>query len=213
MLHEEELPIERIRQSRFFHFGGVTLTDEPIRSATLKAAATAKEAGAVVSFDCNYRPSLWNSEEEAVLYLKKALPLSDIVKVSEEELVLLTGMKGLPDGANIILATGCRAVLVSMGEDGSSVFTNTLSVHRPAYKVKALDTTGAGDAFLGAVLFRLQQTDFKDLEDLDEAAWEEMLSFGNAAGGLTTLKRGGIPALPALCDIQKLMRAEGAFKS
>lgn len=206
LLDKEELPLDFIFEAERFHFAGVSLTDEPSRSTTLYAAKAVKDRGTFVSFDCNYRASLWDSEEEAKQVLFDALPLADLVKVSEEELVLLTGESDLKQGADIILNRGPKAVLVSQGDMGSNVFTAALRVFRPAFKVEARDTTGAGDAFLGAVLHAFYRLN-KSLRDVSEEDWGRLLTFGNAAGGLTATKRGGIPALPEKADILALIKS------
>ena len=104
----------------------------------------------------------------------------------------------------MILSHRCGAVLVSMGEEGSRVFTRAFPAYVPAYQVKAVDTTGACDAFLGAVLFGLCQLDCPRLDAVILNAWQGLLTFGNAAGGLAKRKRGGIPALPERWQIQEL---------
>ena len=207
MLEKDEVPLPFILEARRFHFAGVSLTDEPSRGATLYAAEQVKKQGTLISFDCNYRDSLWESEEEAKQVLYGALPLADLVKVSEEELTLLTGDTDLKKGAEKILALGPTAVLVSQGEFGSNVYTVSLHEYRPAYKVDAVDTTGSGDAFLGAILSELYSLD-KPLSDITAKEWGRLLCFGNAAGGLTATKRGGIPALPERKDIEALMNGE-----
>ncbi len=205
MLTEDELPLDQIRNCRFFHIGGVTLTDEPVRSTTLAGARIAREAGAFISFDCNYRGSLWDGgEKEAREILPRALPLANLVKASEEELELLTGIQDQEQAARSILDLGCDAVLVSLGEKGSKVFTREIQTYVPAYQVEAIDATGAGDAFLGAVMWQLSQLGRPKLSDLTLADWQQLLAFGKAAGALTTTQRGAIPALPGISDIRKL---------
>lgn len=203
-LEKDELPLPFILKARRFHFAGVSLTDEPSRGATLYAAEKVKQKDIFISFDCNYRDSLWESETKARQVLYGALPLADLVKVSEEELTLLTGETDLGRGASQILALGPKAVLVSQGEAGSNVFTDSLHEFRPAYRVNVVDTTGSGDAFLGAILHELYVLN-KPLKDITAQEWGDLLAFGNAAGGLTATKRGGIPALPKRGEIEALL--------
>ena len=207
LLTEAELPLGAIAAAPQFHFAGVSLTDEPSRSATFAAARHARESGCFISFDCNHRASLWDSEQEAKEVLPQALPLADIVKVSDEELALLTGQTDIHAGAQAILGQGPSALLVSQGELGSSVFTHAFSVSRPACSVTVVDTTGCGDAFLGSILHELHRTG-KPLAAVTEGEWEYLLDFGNAAGGLTATKRGGIPALPERRDIEALLATQ-----
>ncbi len=204
MLRPDELPLDLIGGCRMYHFAGVTLTDEPVRSANIAAVKHAREHGAFVSFDCNYRPTLWESEEEARAILPRALPYSDIVKVSEEELLLLTGIQEEETAARSILDKGCGAVLVSMGEKGAQVFTRSVHAFVPAFRVNAIDATGAGDAFLGSILWRLNQMGRPALDTITREDWHAVIAFGNAAGGLTCTRRGGIPALPTMAEIEGL---------
>lgn len=208
MLEKGELPLSFIKSARRFHFAGVSLTDEPAREATLYAARQMKESGVFISFDCNYRESLWESEEEARQVLQDALPLCDLVKVSQEELTLLSSEEDLKKGAEYILSKGPKAVLVSQGEVGSNVYTENLHIFKPAFLVDAVDTTGSGDAFLGAILFELHALD-KPLLQVTTLEWERLLDFGNAAGGLTATRRGGIPALPLREEIMSLTSLRG----
>lgn len=207
MLRPDELPLDMIAGSRMFHFAGVTLTDEPVRSANFAAARHAQANGAFISFDCNYRATLWESEEKAREIIPLALPCAHLVKVSEEELLLITGIEDPKKAAHSILDKGCGALLLSMGDQGSQVFTPTAHALVPSFKVEAIDATGAGDAFLGAVLWRLHQMGLPRVDSISRGDWQQLLSFGNAAGALTCTRRGGIPALPTMAEIKALQGA------
>lgn len=204
MLRSDELPLDMIAGSNMFHFAGVTLTDEPVRSANFAAAKHARASGAFISFDCNYRPTLWESEAKAKEIIPLALPYANLVKVSEEELLLITGIEDPGKAAHSILDKGCGALLLSMGDKGSQVFTPTAHTFVPAFRVDAIDATGAGDAFLGAVLWRLHQMGLPEVEKISKQDWRELLSFGNAAGAFTCTRYGGIPALPTMEEIKGL---------
>lgn len=209
LLMEEDIPLQSIASAPCFHFAGVSLTDEPSRSATFSAARYARSSGCFISFDCNHRASLWDLGREAGEVLSLALPLADIVKVSDEELHLLTRETDISAGAKAILGKGPAAVLVSQGELGSQVFTRELTVSRPAFQVEVMDTTGSGDAFLGAILYELRRLG-KALTSLTAEEWGHLLAFGNAAGGLTATRRGGIPALPDREAIGKLLTSHAS---
>lgn len=196
MLRRQDVPQALLRDCRIFHFGGVSLTDEPCRRATLWSAQQARQAGALVSYDPNYRPLLWQDTSSAAAQLRSALRLADLVKVSEEELVLLSGTSDLEVGAARLRGLGPAVVVVTQGAGGAFVQTAATSVHRPAYPVAAVDTTGAGDAFWGALLFRVRGLDTDSLRALSAAVWGDILAFANAAGSLTTTKPGAIPAMP-----------------
>lgn len=205
LLEEKDLPLELISETPNFHFAGVSLTDEPARAATFKAARLASAAGAFISFDCNYRASLWDSEREARQVLLSALPLAHIVKLSEEELELLCPEGGEEEKVQAVLGLGVQALLVSRGEKGSGVYTRALRASRPAFKVAAVDTTGCGDAFLGALLYGLHSLG-RPLDTLHAGDWQSLLDLGNAAGALTATGRGGIPALPGREAVEGLLK-------
>jgi fructokinase len=207
-----EVDQEQLRQCRIFHFGSVSLTDNPTRETTLWAAETAKKAGAVVSFDPNYRPLLWRDEAAAEKQILSALRLADIVKISDEELQLSTGYSDPENGAKAVLDTGASAVVISLGAGGSYVRTRKAQVHADAFPVHAVDTTGAGDAFWGTVLYALKERSIQEIRELDAESWMRILRFANAAGALTATASGAIPAMPALDKILRLTETPPAVK-
>lgn len=199
MLTASEIRRDLIDRCKIFHFGSVSLTGEPCRSACLSAAAYAKRQGKRISFDPNYRLLLWDSEAEAREQITRGIALADILKVSEEEMLLITGTADLEKGSAMLLEMGPSLVLVTMGEKGAFFRNRTHAQLISTYPVKAVDTTGAGDAFVGAMLWCL-----KDLpvEEISHSDLSRMLDFANAAGSLTTTKGGAIPALPSMEEIR-----------
>ena len=202
MLREEEAPAELVERCRIFHFGSVSLTGEPCRSATLSAARRARDAGALVSFDPNYRPFLWESEEEARQAILEALPLAGLLKVSGEEMTLLTGETGPERGAALLCSMGPEAVFVTLGEQGAYFQVPAGTGRLPAYAVSAVDTTGAGDAFLGTLLAQIPGRGREALSRLTLDQWREAVRTACAAGGLTASARGAIPAMPGPAQIR-----------
>lgn len=198
MLTASEIRRNLIDRSKIFHFGSVSLTGEPCRSACLEAAAYAKQQGKRISFDPNYRPLLWDSEAEAREQIMRGIALADILKVSKEEMLLITRTDDLEKGSAMLLEMGPSLVLVTMGEKGAFYRNRIHAQLIPTYPVKAVDTTGAGDAFVGAMLWCL-----KDLpvEEISHSDLSQMVDFANAAGSLTTTKGGAIPALPSMEEI------------
>lgn len=206
MLREEEVQTDLLKSTRFLHFGSVSLTDEPSRSATVRSVKTAKDYGAIISYDPNYRAPLWKSEQEAKEQMYAALSLADIVKVSEEELALLTGEHDLCRGARKIQELGVRLVLVTLGPNGAFYLLKDLHGILPAYNVKTVDTNGAGDTFLGAILFRLKEKSLQEIENISEAELNDIILFANAAGSLATTKSGAIPAMPTLDEVERCLK-------
>lgn len=206
LLKPEEVPTEIVDRCRVLHFGSVSLTDEPSRAATFFAVRRAKEQGRLISYDPNYRPLLWKSAQEAKRVLLDGLCFADIVKVSEEELVFLTGHTDLAEGAKALAAGGASLVLVSMGSKGAYYSKQGAARLLPAYDVRTVDTTGAGDAFMGAVLYCLCGLDRTAIRTMDAAQMDEILAFANACGSLATTKMGAIPSLPSLDEIHSCLK-------
>jgi fructokinase len=196
MLHPEELNLSLIDNAKMFHFGSVSLTGEPCRSAVHAATRYAKEHGKIISYDPNYRSLLWESEEKAKKEMSALLPLTNILKVSEEEMTLLTGETVFEKAAARLAEYGPSIVLVSLGANGAFYFCEDGFGTLPTYDVATIDTTGAGDAFLGAALFRLRNKTAVELTKITHDELADIVDFANAAGSLATTKRGAIPAMP-----------------
>ena len=155
-----------------------------------------------MSYDPNYRQALWNSEAEAVEWMKKPLPLVDILKISEEELPLVTGTADLAEGTNILQDLGITLVLVTLGGDGAFYRLGDHIGHVPGVKTTIADTNGAGDTFLGAVLSRLCRRGEKPLAGLTAEEVESVLAFANRAAAKTCSRSGAIPAMPTLAELE-----------
>lgn len=201
MLNTNEVKKELINDCKIFHFGSVSLTDEPCRKATFDSVAYAKEHGKIISFDPNYRPLLWKDKAESIKIITKAIAFSDILKVSEEEMYLITNETNLELGSEKLLNMGPSLVLVSLGEKGACFRNKKHFGIFPTYNVNAVDTTGAGDAFVGAMLWQIKDFNLCEISNMNLA---ENINFANAAGSLTTTQRGAIPALPTLSEIKKI---------
>jgi fructokinase len=196
----EDVPAELLADTRILHFGSVSLTTEPSRSATLQAAREAREKGALVSYDPNYRASLWPDEATAVRQMLQPLPLVDILKVSDEELPLLTGLSDPDRGSARLAEKGIRLVLVTLGAEGAFYRFGGRIGHVPGFKVRVGDTNGAGDTFFGAALSRLVRLESLDALTVEEL--EDILRFANKAAAITTSRHGAIPAMPTLAEMK-----------
>lgn len=198
-LDAREIPEDLLKNTRVLHFGSVSLTAEPARSATLYAAKKARENGCLVSYDPNYRSSLWGSPEEAIREMKDALPLCDILKISDEELPLLTGTDDPVEGSRILAGLGIRLIFITLGANGAFFRLGEDTGSVPGIKVKVGDTNGAGDTFFGAALSKLVK---EDLNKLTLNRVEEIAAFANKAASITTSRHGAIPAMPRLEEIE-----------
>ena len=193
-LRAEEISDEQLKNTKFLHFGSVSLTTDPVKTATLHAAKTAKEYGALISYDPNYRASLWSDEATAVERMLEPLNMVDVLKVSDEELPLLTGTEDLEKGSQILADKGIALVLVTLGANGAFYRFGGHTGHVPGIKVKVGDTNGAGDTFFGATLAQLAKFDRLDAVTAEEL--EKIIAIANKAAALTTSRHGAIPAMP-----------------
>ena len=199
-LAEAEVDFEIVRNTKIFHFGSLSLTDEPARTATVRAARAAKAEGALVSYDPNYRPTLWKDHGEANLRLRGAVQLADIIKISLEEAEILTGESDVEAAAEALLNQGVTCVLVTLGAEGALAATAEGFVRKSAAPCVAVDTTGAGDVFLGSFLYRLAKSG-KTLAEHSLKDLEGYLAFANAAAALCVEKRGAMPSMPDISTI------------
>jgi fructokinase len=203
---EQEVDYSFIKKSKIFHFGSVSMTNEPSRTATLSAAKYAKEKKKLITFDPNLRKSLWGSLSEAKAAMDEGMVYADIVKVSEEELLFLSGSKDLKEGSKFIMGKfDIQLLFVTLGDKGCFYRYLDATGIVPSYQVKSIDATGAGDIFFGAILYKILENSggFSQLT-IDDI--KEYVRFANAAGALATTKRGAIPATPDLMSIEALLR-------
>lgn len=186
--HLENVSLEDIKNAKIVHLGSLMLsTTEGLLSAN-RIINEAKSNNKLLSFDVNYRDDIFDSKEKAISIYKSIIGLSDIVKFSEEELVLFTGLTSIEESLSV-LAHKDQMIFVSLGASGSLCYLNGKVVTAPSIKVSVVDTTGAGDAFYAAVLHKLNT--IRNIEDLkDEKTVEEILKYANVCGALATTKRG-----------------------
>ncbi len=201
-LSKEDISPERIKETRILHFGSVSLTKDPSYSATLHAVKTAKEADITISYDPNYRENLWGDQATAVARMKEPLPMVDILKVSEEELPLLTGAQDPETGTAILADYGIRLIFVTLGPRGAFYRFRGKTGHVPGVPCIVGDTNGAGDTFFGAALSRIARR--QSLEDIDILELEDIISFANLAASITTSRHGAIPAMPTEGEMLKV---------
>jgi fructokinase len=187
--------------AKYVHFGGVSLTKGPLRDAVLSTVASAKKNGSLISYDPNLRASLWDSMSEAKSLMSDAMRYADILKISEEEGEFFFGQR---DPERIFDAVSEKydvgMILLTCAERGCVCRLGDLTVTSRAYDVNTVDTTGAGDAFLGGVLHSLLESG-KSPGELTEAELTHTLDVANAVGSLVTTAPGAIDAIPNLEDI------------
>lgn len=205
MLRSEELDRELLSDCRIFHFGSLSLTDEPARSATNEAVRIAKEAGAVISYDPNYRASLWESREKAVEQMRSVIPMAMLLKVSDEESLLLTDCSSYEEAADKLLSMGPRFIAVTLGSEGVLIARKDYKEKVGAFAVEnVVDTTGAGDAFWGGFLSAFLSYG-KSVDDMTEEELRRCALTGNAVASLCVQKRGGIPSIPDKTELSGII--------
>ena len=210
-LTARELKEDMIRSCKIFHFGTLSMTDEPVRSATYQAIRVAEEAGCLRSFDPNLRPPLWVSLDLARDQTLYGMAHCDILKISDNEIQWLTGEEDYDKGIDWIRRRfpNIQLILLSMGREGSRGYCGKVRVEVPAVtNVKAIETTGAGDTFFAGVLHHVLQW---ELRPYTEEELGKMLSFANAAAAIVTTRKGALRVMPEEAEIRKLM--EQAFRS
>ena len=202
-LNFEEIDLSLIDEAKIFHFGTLSLTHEPARTATQKCVAYAKAAGKLITYDPNLRKPLWSDLEEAKAQLLWGLSQADVVKISDEEVVFLFGLKPEEGAAHILENFGVKLVFVTCGADGCFFKNTNAEGHVPSLSgIHVIDTTGAGDIFGGSAVWKLLQTE-KSPEALTETDLRDIISFACTAAGLSTTKSGGISSVPSLTAIYR----------
>ena len=204
-LNFDELDLSLIDEAKVFHFGTLSLTDEPARTTTQKAVAYAKKAGKLITYDPNLRKPLWRDLEEAKKQLIWGLQQADVVKISDEEVEFLFGL-GVEEGADYILKNlGVKLVFVTCGADGCYFRNAIASGHVPSLRdIQVKDTTGAGDIFGGSAVWKLLQYGVSP-ELLNEAQLRDVVTFACTSAGLSTTRSGGISSVPEYEEVLKRM--------
>lgn len=201
-LRLEEIDKKLLEQTKVFHFGSLSLTDEPCRTATMEAVKYAKEQGAMISYDPNYRELLWESKEQAIGQMREPIPYVNVLKISDEETELMTGEADPIKASERLVEQGISIVVVTLGEKGALVRTKEGYSIVPGFVSKVVDTTGAGDSFWGGFISRVVASG-KEINALTLAELETMIRFANAVAGICVTRRGAIPAMPSLEEVEE----------
>lgn len=208
-LEYHEVNLKLIDSCSLLHFGAFSLTKEPTRSTVIKVVEYAKNNNKLISYSPNWRPSLWNSNDEAIRIMQSVLPLCDIVKVSEKELQIITDSANLITAVAKLLRQGITIVCVTQGAKGCIIATKNGIQRFPTYRLDTIDTLGAGDSFLGAFLAKIIQCD-KPIQELSREELEDIAHYANACGALSANKHGAIPAMPTH---EEILQCIGTIKT
>jgi fructokinase len=202
MLTPADIDLNAIARAKLLHFGSISLSMEPARTATLYAADAAQAAGALISYDPNLRPSFWADAAAARHGIQAGLAKADVVKISEDELIFLTGGNDPARARDLLWTDRMKLMIVTTGRTGAVYITNDFLGAVPSFKVKSVDATGAGDAFTAGLLAGL----LKQRKAIrNEAMLKDVVRFANAVGALTTTARGAIPSLPTRRQVEEFL--------
>ncbi|MGV8981477.1 carbohydrate kinase family protein [Clostridium sp.] len=206
LLTLDELDIDKLKSFKIIHFGSATaLLGGPSKETYLKAMELAFENEAFISFDPNYRIDLWkNRLSDFIEISKQCLKYSDFVKVSDEEIKIISGKENIDEGVKFLHSLGAKVVAVTLGNAGTLISTNEGSSIINSIKIKCIDSTGAGDAFVGAFLYKLSQLKNPKLFMNNPDTIKDIILFSNKVGAITCTKLGAIASLPTLEEIQML---------
>ena len=206
MLKEDEIDEDFLSQAKIFHFGTLSMTQDEVRAATKKAVKSAKQSGALISFDPNLREPLWSSLELAKEQMEYGFSQCDILKISDNEIQFVSGKEDYDEGIKYLQDKyQIPLILLTMGKEGSRAYYKGMRVERSGFSVKTIETTGAGDTFGGSVLNYILEHDFYNLTEEDLG---ELLSFANAGAALITTKRGALRVMPEKEEIEALFEEQ-----
>ncbi|MED4354627.1 carbohydrate kinase [Schinkia azotoformans] len=207
LLEADELDENIFNKGDYLHFCSVDLVEFPMKYAHQKAIEIVKSKQGIISFDPNVRLPLWDDAQDCRETILEFIPLSHIVKISDDELEFITGITDEKEALRSLFQGDVKVIVYTQGAKGALVLTRDSEFDNRGFKVNVVDTTGAGDAFIGAFLSILLKNEVSksNLKTFVEEHAHELLTFANACGALTTMKKGGISALPTLQEIEAFL--------
>lgn len=207
LLDESEINDDWFNEGDILHFCSVDLVESPMKKAHVKAINAAISKGGLISFDPNVRLPLWDNPEDCRKTILEFIPKAHLVKISDEELEFITGISNIEEAIQSLFVGHVKAVIFTKGSQGADVYVNGNKFESTGYKVDVQDTTGAGDAFIGGVLYQLltKQANQHNIEEIVEKSHIEILAYANASGALTTTGKGAISSLPTKEEINELL--------
>lgn len=209
LLKAEEIKEEDFNSGDILHFCSVSLIDAPIKNAHKKAIEYAKKNNCIISFDPNIRLPLWETPKKCRDAILEFIPMANIIKVSDEELEFITGIKDEREALKSLFVGSVEVIIYTKGVNGAELITKDNISFAPSYKVKVEDTTGAGDSFIGAILYKISSKNLSlnNLVNLSEENKKEILVFANATAAVTVSKKGAIGALPNIKEVNEMIES------
>lgn len=191
-----ELIESKLESFDLFHFGSATaFLDGELKKTYYKLKEYALANNKIITFDANYRDALFSDKKETfVECCKDFIKDSYIVKLSEEEAALISGLENVEEAAKYIVSLGCQNLIITLGKSGALLTTKEKQVLVPTKEIEMKDATGAGDAFIGAVITQVLETPDKEME--------EIIKLANLVGGITTTKLGALESIPTWEEVE-----------
>ncbi|PFN95899.1 carbohydrate kinase [Bacillus sp. AFS076308] len=208
LLHESEIEENWFEEGDILHFCSVDLVESPMKQAHVKAIRLAKDKGSIISFDPNVRLPLWEHPEACRNTILEFIPKAHLVKISDEELEFITGIDEVDRAIQSLFVGDVKAVIFTKGSHGAELYIKGQQFQSSGFAVDVQDTTGAGDAFIGGFLYKLLEKNVRqqNLEEVLHKYHQEILTYANASGALTTTGKGAISSLPTKEEIIQLLQ-------
>jgi fructokinase len=205
LLEASEIEADLFKSGDILHFCSVDLVDAPIRQAHDQALKYAKENELLISFDPNVRLPLWSDHDEYKRIINKYINYADILKISDEEFAFITGESFSEERVLKLFRGNVKVIIYTEGAKGARVYTKKNTYQFPGFKVKAIDTTGAGDSFIGAFLYQLLKMRLT-LDNLETTDYTQIIKFANAVGAIVASREGAIPAMPKESEVEEFIK-------
>ncbi len=203
LLDEDDVKEEWFKDAYALHFCSVDLGDFPMRKAHEMAINYARKNNLIISFDPNLRFQLWDNLDNLKETVNEFINYADIIKISDEELSFITGYSNIEEAVNVLFRCNVKLIIYTCGKNGAYAITKKASAYNKGYCIEnAVDTTGAGDGFIGSFLYQLESNNIINLEDLTKEKLEEMLKFSNKFSAYSVLKEGSIASYPTKEDLK-----------
>lgn len=206
MLKEDEIDEELIKDAKIFHLGTLSFTDEPVRSASIKALKIAKDNHKIITFDPNLREPLWNSLDEAKKWIDYVMKYADVLKISDNEITWFTGKDDYDEAIDVLKSNypNLKLICLSLGPDGSRAYYKDIFVEQKAFLQEGpVETTGCGDTFMGNVIHYVLTV---GLDNFNENNLKEMLKFANGAASLVSKRKGALRVMPTKKEVEDFLK-------
>ena len=203
LLDKSEIKEAWFDKGDILHFSSVDLIEAPVKYAHIRAIEIAKEKECIVSFDPNVREPLWDDLKECKRTILEFIPKADILKISTDEIEFITGKNNERESIDSFFVGDVKIVILTRGKDGASIFTKDKEVNINGIEIKAVDTTGAGDSFIGAFLYNIINKEI-DISNISYDLLKSIGDFSNKVGAITASRKGAISSTPTIEEVENI---------